>query len=268
MPNNQACHRDAWRSVAPPGTAGQLRSSRARSRARAQHRASAIIDVVIGALAPPRLPEAAVGAANGANTTAWCSAGIDPRNGAPLRLSRDAGRRHRRTQSIKRRQGRRAGAHHQHVQPARRGDRDGVSAAAWRSTRWSPDSGGAGRFRGGLGAARSVRPVGHTCEFNGVGERFRLSRPWGIFGGEPGLRGRFQLHARGRCTVGVPPRRAAWARAGPSSDRRTPGAGGYGPARRAQPSRRGTRSPVRQVHHGLLAPPLRRWVIDTSELKP
>ena len=45
------------------------------------------------------------------------------------------------------------------------------------------DSGGAGKHRGGMGIRRSIRPVGHTCEFNGVGERFR-NQPWGIFGGQ------------------------------------------------------------------------------------
>ena len=40
------------------------------------------------------------------------------------------------------------------------------------------NSGGAGRHRGGLGLRRVVRPVGHDCTFNGVGERFR-HRPWG-----------------------------------------------------------------------------------------
>ena len=45
-----------------------------------------------------------------------------------LRLSRDARRRHGRTQRP-RRQGRRAGAYHQHLESARRGDRDGIPAA-------------------------------------------------------------------------------------------------------------------------------------------
>src|SRR5205085_3878861 len=35
-----------------------------------------------------------------------------------------------------------------------------------------PDSGGAGKHRGGLGLRRVVRPVGHTMTFSGQGERF------------------------------------------------------------------------------------------------
>ncbi|MDN3718175.1 hydantoinase B/oxoprolinase family protein [Roseibium salinum] len=54
------------------------------------------------------------------------------------------------------------------------------------------DSGGAGTHRGGLGIRRTIRPIDHECEFNGVGERFRHA-PWGILGGQPGRPGRFYL---------------------------------------------------------------------------
>jgi len=93
------------------------------------------------------------------------------------------------------------------------------------------DSGGAGRFRGGMGLRRRVRPVGHICEFNGVGERFRHA-PWGIFGGEPGLRGRFQLQHRDRSLSELPPKTGRM-ELGPDQVVivETPGAGGYGPAR-------------------------------------
>ena len=99
------------------------------------------------------------------------------------------------------------------------------------------DSGGAGRFRGGMGLRRSVRPVGHTCEFNGVGERFRLA-PWGIFGGEPGLRGRFQLQRRRTVTLSELPPKTGRMELGPDQAVivETPGAGGYGPARERSPA--------------------------------
>ena len=35
-------------------------------------------------------------------------------------------------------------------------------------------------------------PIGHACDFNGVGERFR-HRPWGIFGGPSGAHGAFTI---------------------------------------------------------------------------
>ena len=53
-----------------------------------------------------------------------------------------------------------------------------------------PDSGGAGKHRGGLGLRRVVRPVGHTMTFSGQGERF-VNRPWGLFGGGSGGTGKF-----------------------------------------------------------------------------
>src|SRR5256885_50462 len=155
----------------------------------------------IGALADV-LPEQAIGAANGANTS-MVFAGVDPRNGAPYVYLETLG-------------GGMGG----------RNDRDGKDGVQVHITNTSNlpveaieteyplrveeyalvvDSGGAGRFRGGMGLRRSVRPVGHTCEFNGVGERFRLA-PWGIFGGEPGLRGRFQLHNADGALSELPPK--------------------------------------------------------------
>ena len=54
------------------------------------------------------------------------------------------------------------------------------------------NSGGAGKYRGGLGIRRIIRPIAHKCEFSGVGERFKHS-PWGVFGGQPGKPGKFYL---------------------------------------------------------------------------
>lgn len=54
------------------------------------------------------------------------------------------------------------------------------------------DSGGAGKFRGGLGLRRDYRPIGHETTFSGQGERF-VNQPWGIFGGQSGATGRFAL---------------------------------------------------------------------------
>ena len=59
-----------------------------------------------------------------------------------------------------------------------------------------PDSGGAGKHRGGLGLRRVVRPVGHTMTFSGQGERF-VNRPWGLFGGGSGGTGNFVKLAGG-----------------------------------------------------------------------
>ena len=81
-----------------------------------------------------------------------------------------------------------------------------------------------------------MRPVGHTCEFNGVGERFRLA-PWGIFGGEPGLSGRFRLQRPDGTLAELLPKTGRMELA---PDQvvivETPGAGGYGPASERNPA--------------------------------
>ncbi len=154
------------------------------------HTSQRIIDVVIGALAQA-LPESAVGAANGANSMA-VFAGNDPETGEPYVYLETLG-------------GGFGG----------RNDRDGKDGVQVHITNTSnlpieaiemeypllverygliPDSGGAGKYRGGLGLQRVVRPLGHTCIFNGVGERFR-NQPWGLFGGKPGARGSFWLES-------------------------------------------------------------------------
>ena len=100
-----------------------------------------------------------------------------------------------------------------------------------------PDSGGAGRYRGGAGLRRVVRPVDHDCSFNGVGERFR-HQPWGLFGGRAGASGRFFLReATGETrrlddkpsNIVVTPKDAVIVE--------TPGAGGYGVPHERDPER-------------------------------
>lgn len=184
-----------------------------------------LIDVIIGALAPA-IPDAVVGAANGANTTAVFS-GNDPRTGKPYLYLETLG----------------GGA-------GGRSDRDGKDGVQVHITNTSnlpieaieteyplrvvsygfvDDSGGAGRYRGGAGLRRVIAPVDHECTFNGAGERF-ANAPWGIFGGGPGRTGRFVLQGDGEERVlsakpmGVPVRQNQ------SIAVETPGAGGYGRA--------------------------------------
>ena len=95
------------------------------------------------------------------------------------------------------------------------------------------DSGGAGRFRGGMGLRRVVRPVGHDCIFNGVGERF-TRQPWGLFGGAPGASGRFLIREASGETRRLEDKPGELAlRADQAVVVETPGAGGFGePAER------------------------------------
>ncbi|QKD19627.1 hydantoinase B/oxoprolinase family protein [Mesorhizobium sp. NZP2077] len=90
------------------------------------------------------------------------------------------------------------------------------------------NSGGTGKWRGGLGLRRVYRPIDHTCRFSGQGERF-IYQPWGLFGGTPGRAGRLSLvhddgqitSVRGKITSLRIPETARL-------EVETPGAGGYG----------------------------------------
>jgi N-methylhydantoinase B len=221
-PNNQGVI-DVMEITAPPGSLlNCLAPAPVAARANTCQR---VVDLVIGALAPA-LPEAAIGAANGANTTA-VFAGRDPRNGRAYVYLETLG-------------GGMGG----------RSDRDGKDGVQVHITNTSnlpveaiemeyplrvesyelvEDSGGAGRYRGGLGLRRRIRPVDHICVFNGAGERF-LNRPWGIFGGADGACGRF-VHETADGAAAVLPVKPAGVSVSPDACIvvQTPGAGGYGP---------------------------------------
>lgn len=95
------------------------------------------------------------------------------------------------------------------------------------------DSGGSGKFRGGLGLRRVYRPIGHVCHFSGQGERF-VSQPWGLFGGNPGRAGQFQLVHQDATMTPVPAKLTDLEIGeGTRLLVETPGGGGYGnPAER------------------------------------
>ena len=183
-----------------------------------------IIDVIIGALADA-LPDAVVGAANGANTTAVFS-GVDPATGKDYLYLETLG-------------GGFGG----------RNDRDGKDGVQVHITNTSnlpveviemeyplrvlsyglvEDSGGAGTYRGGMGLRREITPLGHDCIFNGAGERFRHA-PWGVFGGADGGRGRF-LHTHPNASeeqLEIKPSGIVL-KEGAKILVETPGSGGYG----------------------------------------
>jgi N-methylhydantoinase B len=193
--------------------------------------AQRIVDVVIGALAPA-IPEAAVGAANGANTTAVFF-GHDPRHdrhylyletlggGFGGRFSKDG--------------------------------KDGVQVHITNTSNlpvesiemeypllvesygFVQNSGGAGKHRGGLGLRRVVRPVGHTMTFSGQGERF-VNKPWGLFGGGSGGTGKF-VKLSGGAEVPLPTKPANLeVKPDEAIMVETPGAGGYGKPSEREPA--------------------------------
>ena len=185
--------------------------------------AQRIVDVVIGALAPA-IPEAAVGAANGANTTAVFF-GHDPRHDRDYVYLETLG----------------GGFGGRFTKDGK----DGVQVHITNTSNlpvesiemeyplrvesygFVEDSGGAGKHRGGLGLRRVVRPVGHTMTFSGQGERF-VNRPWGIFGGRSGGTGKF-VKLSGGAKVPLPTKPANLAvKPDEAIVVETPGAGGYG----------------------------------------
>lgn len=188
------------------------------------HTCQRVIDAVIGCFAQA-IPLKVVAAANGANTTA-VFAGTDPRTGQDYVYLETLG-------------GGFGG----------RATKDGMDGVQVHITNTSnlpvesieseypllvetygfvEDSGGAGKYRGGLGIRRVVRPIGHTAIFSGTGERFR-HQPWGLFGGLPGHCGRFAIRSDDRTVLELPGKTPS-TRINPTECViiETPGAGGYG----------------------------------------
>jgi N-methylhydantoinase B len=190
------------------------------------HTCQRVVDVIIGAFAEA-LPNEVVGAANGANTTA-VFAGRDPRTNRDYVYIETLG-------------GGFGG----------RATHDGTDGVQVHITNTSnlpveaiemeyplqvdayeliPDSGGPGRYRGGLGLRRQIGPVDHDCQFNGAGERFRRM-PWGIFGAGHGAPGRFlKVDVDGSRSALPSKVNDVAVHAGERILVETPGAGGYGPA--------------------------------------
>ena len=222
IPNNHGLIRSV-EITAPEGTIVNARFPAAvAGRANTTQR---IVDVLIGALAQA-LPERAVGAANGANTTAVFF-GDDPSGGGSYLYLETLG-------------GGFGGR-------ASKDGKDGVQVHITNTSNLPveaiemeyplmvesygliEDSGGAGTHRGGMGLRRVIRPVGHEAVFSGMGERFR-HQPWGIFGGAPGATGRFALRDADGNETALDDKPSG-VRFGPSEAivMETPGAGGYGP---------------------------------------
>jgi len=220
VPNNQGLI-EIVDIVAPLGTL--INSKFPAAVAARANTAQRIVDVVIGALAPA-IPEAAVGAANGANTTAVFF-GHDPRHDRDYVYLETLG----------------GGFGGRFTKDGK----DGVQVHITNTSNlpvesiemeypllvesygFVADSGGAGKYRGGLGLRRVVRPVGHTMTFSGQGERF-VNRPWGLFGGGSGGTGKF-VKLSGGAEVPLPTKPANLeVKANEAIVVETPGAGGYG----------------------------------------
>jgi len=221
MPNNEGVLQ-AFEIVAPVASIVNCRAPG--SVALRANTCQRVVDIVLGAMSAV-LPERIIASANGANTS-MVFAGEDPATGSPYVYLETLG-------------GGMGG----------RNDRDGKDGVQVHITNTSNlpveaiemeyplrveeyslvvDSGGAGRWRGGLGLRRVIRPVGHVCEFSGAGERFRRGPP-GIFGGEAGKAGAFMLLLADGSMENLPGKLTSLIlHPGDAVAVETPGAGGYG----------------------------------------
>lgn len=91
-----------------------------------------------------------------------------------------------------------------------------------------PDSGGAGKYRGGLGVRRDIRILNHECTFSIKADRQRIA-PWGLFGGKNGTMGAVILDPDTEREELLDPKKSGMLLPpGSLVSVRTPGAGGYG----------------------------------------
>ena len=226
--NNQGIL-DVIEIVAPPGSL--LNPVFPAAVAYRAHTTQRVIDVVLGALASA-LPDRVIGASNGSNTTAVFS-GIDPKTGRPYLYLETLG----------------GGCGARSFKDGKDGVQQHIANTAnlpieaieteypLRVREYSlvPDTGGAGKFRGGLSLRRTIEPVDHACQFNGAGERF-VRPPWGLFGGREGAIGRIRLVERDNTgtDLGGKPIPMTCGN-GQAIEICTPGAGGYGDPESREP---------------------------------
>ena len=179
-----------------------------------------VVDLIHGALAPV-VPDRIIAACNGANTSLHLS-GVDPRTGRYFVYIETIG----------------GGS-------GARATKDGLDGVQVHITNTSnlpvecleseyplmverygliPDSGGAGRWRGGMGIHRQIRVVGHEAVFRVSGTRQRTA-PWGLFGGKEGGKASVVIHRQATDKKCRGPKELG---PGDVLSISTPGAGGYG----------------------------------------
>jgi N-methylhydantoinase B len=220
IPSNAGCFRPV-RAILPPGTVvNASRPAPVNSRTATVKR---IADVLMGAMVqalPQRLP-----AANSGQLLVMAMGGVDPLTGQPYVTTE-------------------LGAGGMGARP----HKDGVDAIETdvsncmnipaealelehpvRVVHWRlrPGSGGAGRFRGGLGMDKGFQLLRGEATVTYRGERHRFV-PWGLFGGRPGLPSRAAVHRRDGRVDALPSKATLHLREGDMLVVETPGGGGYG----------------------------------------
>ncbi len=111
-----------------------------------------------------------------------------------------------------------------------------------------PDSGGAGRFRGGLGLRRHLRVLDHEATFSAHGDRHRKPAR-GAAGGLPGAPGAYLVNPGSEREQRLPSK-VSGVRVAPGDVLaiQTPGGGGYG-----SPAERDPRRVLAELRDGLLS---------------
>jgi N-methylhydantoinase B len=112
-----------------------------------------------------------------------------------------------------------------------------------------PDSGGAGRYRGGCGARRVWRMLAGADATGALCMERMTSPPFGIRGGKPGAAAVVTLTTPDGATRDLPSKGAFAAPAGSLVDMRTPGSGGFGP-----PAERDRAAIARDLRDGYVSP--------------
>lgn len=97
-----------------------------------------------------------------------------------------------------------------------------------------PDSGGAGRHRGGLGVRRDVRILGESIRFTNLSERHRFP-PFGVQGGEPGRPGRTVVNPDTPDAYEIGSKASVELRYGDVVSFQLAGGGGFGPPSERDP---------------------------------
>jgi N-methylhydantoinase B len=100
---------------------------------------------------------------------------------------------------------------------------------------FAPDSGGPGKFRGGLGVQRSYRLLEEEATLQVRADRQRV-RPFGLFGGKPGTPSKNVLRRNGEVTT-LPAKFTMTMRRGDVLHHVQPGAGGLGDPFERDPER-------------------------------
>ena len=102
----------------------------------------------------------------------------------------------------------------------------------------SENSGGAGKYRGGMGIVRTIRILeesGDSMLVSAATER-SVSHPWGLEGGQGGGNASIKVYRDGQLILNHPKPRNVALQTGDVIEMVTAGAGGYGPVSERDPA--------------------------------